>query len=237
MRNAAAISALFCLLLLGCTVSNVDTDVSPDTRVGSGSTNVSTPTRTMTVAMTLAPLTKAILTGSNAFRYYESGVMEFGPVDAPNVLVVVTEYHCPYCKDFERDYMPALQTDILETGKVRIMVIPKHLKKYPNGADAIKGMICAGKQGKAREMHRILFERTNKHRSSVLEYAGELELNMQTFEACMNGDEAKARIDRLNETLSGLNITLVPTFFMNDHRQTGLPSYADLRGWIKSSMR
>ncbi|CAM2769464.1 thioredoxin domain-containing protein [Prescottella defluvii] len=43
-----------------------------------------------------------------------------GPVDAPVVLVVYSDYRCPFCAKFSRDTEPALVDKYVEAGKLRI---------------------------------------------------------------------------------------------------------------------
>lgn len=53
-------------------------------------------------------------------RRTEGDPLARGPVDAPVVLVVYSDYRCPFCAKFSRDTEPQLVDKYVEAGKLRI---------------------------------------------------------------------------------------------------------------------
>ncbi len=184
----------------------------------------------------LEKLDGEILNESGAVRFLQTGVLEIGEADANTTLTVFTEYHCAYCNEFHRDFVPRLQEDFVDNGALLIRFVPFEIKKYPNSADAIKGFICAGKMGKGLKMHTLLTERQNKHRSSAIAYAKELQIDEDTFSECLDSEEVQSLIDTQKAIADELDITLVPTFFLNSKKKIGLPYYPDMRGWIRQEL-
>ena len=81
-----------------------------------------------------------------------------GEADAKLTLVEVLDYQCPYCGQFNRETMPQIERDYVETGKVRYVVVNLPLEAMHKSAfKAAEAAACAGEQGKFWEMHERLF--------------------------------------------------------------------------------
>lgn len=184
----------------------------------------------------LAPMIKEVSTGSDLGRYYVSGILEKGAINAPLQLAIFTEYHCPYCADFKNDHLVRLEEDFIEDGHLRVVMIPSVINKYPNSAVAIKGLLCAGAQGALDRMDGILTSRSNKHRSSLLEYAEELALDKESFETCLDAPETQEKVDALVRLAENSDVSLYPTLFFENTKMTGLPYYADLKAMISAKV-
>ena len=222
-----SISTALCACSLQATPNLIPTD-----KYGSG-TGVLKDGKTINTKDLLKKLDGEILNESGAVRFLNTGVLEIGNADANTTLTVFIEYHCTYCNEFHRDFAPRLQEDFIDDETLLIRFVPFEIKKYPNSADAIKGFICAGKMGKGLKMHTLLTERQNKHRSSAIAYAKELQIDEMTFSECLDSEEVKSLLDAQKTIANELDITLVPTFFLNSEKKVGLPYYPDMRGWIR----
>lgn len=169
-------------------------------------------------------------------RLLPSGLIEIGDRDAPVVLLMFTEHHCRYCKEFYRDHLPALHEDFIAQGKVRLQISTLPLKKYIHSEKAALGLLCAATQGKGIPMHELLFELGAKDRDVLLKQAATLELDRKLFIQCLDSPDTKRTVDRQKSLARSLGVTLVPTFFLNGEKSVGLPYYADLRGMIENAI-
>ena len=185
----------------------------------------------------LEKLDGAILNESDDIQFLQTGVLEIGEANADTTLTVFTEYHCAYCNEFHRDFVPRLQEDFMRDGSFKIRFVPFVINKYPNSADAIKGFICAGKMGKGLKMHKLLTERQNKHRSSAIAYAKELQIDDAVFSKCLDSEDVQSLLDTQKSIADELDITRAPTFFLNSEKKMGLPYYPDIRGWIRQNIK
>ncbi|MFT4295166.1 MAG: thioredoxin domain-containing protein [Micropruina sp.] len=70
-----------------------------------------------------------------------------GDVNAPVVLLLWTDLRCPFCALFDRDTLPTIVRDYVQTGKVRIEVHPVAFFGEQSG-DAAVAAQAAGEQGK-----------------------------------------------------------------------------------------
>lgn len=171
-----------------------------------------------------------------AERLLPSGVIEIGERDAPVVLLMFTEHHCRYCKQFFREQFPRLYEDFIEPGTLRLHISIVPLKKYIHSQRSILGLLCAGMQGKAISMHEMLFTLGAKNNEILMKQADTLELDGKLFSQCLESPDTQRTVERQKSLARSLNVTLVPTFFLNGKRSVGLPSYADLRGMIEQEI-
>jgi protein-disulfide isomerase len=146
-----------------------------------------------------------------------------GEADAPVVVTEFSDYQCPACASVEREMVPALIEQYVETGKVRFVYREFPLSSiHPNAQKASEAAICAGKQDRYWEMHDRLFENQAEWQgeadpSAVFRvYAQELDLDTAMFDQCLDSGEAAVvvRGDLLAGQAMGVNAT--PYFFVND---------------------
>jgi len=171
-------------------------------------------------------------TGALAERLLVTGVIDIGKREAPVTLLLFTEHHARYAREFQQDHFPRLLKDFIEPGLVRFQVVILPLKKYPQSEAASAGLLCAAMQGKGMMMHATLSEFLDKERLDPHHYAEDLELDLEEFDTCMESEEIQLILKQQRAWAQSLGVTLVPTFFLNGVRNVGLPYYADLRGMI-----
>lgn len=166
-------------------------------------------------------------------RLLPSGFIEIGQRDAPLVLMMFTEHHCRYCRNFHSEHFPKLHKEFIEPGKLRLQIGILPLKKYEDSAFAGKALLCAATQGKAIPMHDFLLEVGVSDRTLLMKHAEALELDVELYTACLESEDTQSTLDRQQSVARTLNVTLVPTFFLDGEKSVGLPYYADLRGMIE----
>ena len=140
-----------------------------------------------------------------------------GPVDAAVTLVEYGDYECPHCG---RAY-PIVKAIRQRMGpKLRFVYRNFPLREsHPHAQQAAEAAEAAGAQGKFWEMHDRLFERQFALDGEYLiEYAGDLGLNVARFRKELEGGvyEPRVREDFRSGVTSGVNGT--PTFFINGAR-------------------
>lgn len=170
-------------------------------------------------------------------RLLPSGLIEIGDRDAPVVLLMFTEHHCRYCKDFYHEHFPLLIEDFVTPGKLKLQIGILPLRKYIHSQNAAFGLLCGATQGKGIPMHELLFALGAKDRETLLSEAASLELDTDLFTQCLDSPDTEKTIERQKSLARSLDVTLVPTFFLNGEKSVGLPRYADLRGMIEEVIR
>ena len=135
------------------------------------------------------------------------------------VLVVFSDFECPYCKKLAKGLDEALA--VLGTrGKLVYKAYP--LDRHKNARRAALAALAAGEQGKFWEMHDQLFESMEKHEDADLErYAGDLGLDVVRFKQDMSSPALAARIDADIAEGKAVGVDGTPTLFVNGRRYEG----------------
>ncbi|MDP7247501.1 MAG: thioredoxin domain-containing protein [Candidatus Peribacteraceae bacterium] len=176
-------------------------------------------------------------TGALAERLLATGVIDIGRRDAPVTLLLFTEHHAKYARDFQLDLFPRLYSDFIEEGMLKFQIAILPLKKYPGSQNAATGLICSAMQSKGMAMHQILSDKLDAERLEPEHYATELGLDMEKFNECMTSEEIGIILKQQKAWSKGLDVTLVPTYFINGEKFIGLPYYADLNGAIEEKLK
>ncbi|MBU1123972.1 DsbA family protein [Patescibacteria group bacterium] len=171
-------------------------------------------------------------TGALAERLLATGIIDIGKRDAPVTVLLFTEHHARYAREFQLEQFPRLLKDFIEPGLLRFQIVILPLKKYPQSEPAAKGLLCSAMQGKGIAMHQLLSEKLDKERLEPEHYAQELELDMEEFSKCTEAEETSFVLAQQKAWAQSLDVSLVPTLFINGEKHVGLPYYADLKGMI-----
>jgi protein-disulfide isomerase len=82
-----------------------------------------------------------------------------GSPSAPVTVYEMSDFQCPYCKQFALETFPALQRDYIATGKVRWVFINFPLTSvHPHASAAAELALCAAKQRGFWRIHDLLFQ-------------------------------------------------------------------------------
>lgn len=131
------------------------------------------------------------------------------------VIVQFSEFRCPYCGQFARETLPAIEKEYLETGRASMAFRHLPLENIHRFAlKAAESAECAGRQGKFWEMHDRLFRsQTHLSEPELRSMASDLGLNEKEFNGCLSGATLdKVRADAASA--EALGITGTPTFII-----------------------
>ena len=181
-------------------------------------------------APTAVPETKA------PERLLPTGLLEIGVSAAPLTVMMFTEHHCGYCKDFDTNAFPSLRQEFIDTGKVKLRIGILPLKKYLDSDLSAMGLLCAAQQGKGVAMHSLLFTLAARDADAQAKAAGKIGIDPKKFASCLKNDSTKAMLESEKSLAHTLDVTLVPTLFIGGEKSVGLPYYEDLRGAIEKAM-
>jgi Na+/H+ antiporter NhaA len=152
-----------------------------------------------------------------------------GPVDAMVTLVEYGDFQCPYCGRAE----PAVRT---LTEDVDIRFVWRHLpltEVHPNAQLAAEAAEAAAAQGAFWAMHDLLLDRQEHLEvSDLVEYAKELNLDLERFQADLDGGKFRPRIDEDVSTADLSSVSGTPSFFINGQRHYGAYDVETLRAAV-----
>jgi protein-disulfide isomerase len=151
-----------------------------------------------------------------------------GDPKAPVTIIEFSDFQCPFCKRFYDQVLPSLDKEYISTGKVRLVFRDYPLDFHKNALPAAVAANCAGEQGKYWEVHDFLFENPNKlDTASILSSTGELNLNHEKFEQCVNDKTKENEINKDFQEGQLYGVRGTPSFFIgktedNEDEMTGL---------------
>jgi protein-disulfide isomerase len=142
------------------------------------------------------------------------GFHSIGPNDAPITIVEFSDYQCPFCRRWHDEvYEPLLAA---YPGKIRLVY--RHLPLtsiHPDAMSAAEAAMCAGDQNVYWQYHDKLFSSELLGANVYTQYAQELNLDMTSFEACLNEGKFTDEIQSDSDFAVNLGVRSTPTFFIN----------------------
>ena len=168
-----------------------------------------------------------------------------GSASAPVEVVEFADFECPACGQFASITEPDVRTRLVNTGQVRIRFIDYPLPMHKNTWDASLAAACANDQGKFWEMHDALFanqdrwngEATSRPRGVISDLAKGVGLDMSKYDACMDADTHRAKIQAHQAEATRRNIGSTPTFVFNGLVVPGALPYDSFKRYVDEAAK
>ena len=144
-----------------------------------------------------------------------------GADSAQITIVEISDFQCPYCREFAAGTYKQLDSVYVRTGRARILYINLPLTSHREAFGAAEAAMCAGVQDKFWPMHDRLFA-TQREWSGQADaaqrferFAQDLQLNMADWRDCTANDRTAGLIvgDAMQAAEARINGT--PTFILN----------------------
>jgi protein-disulfide isomerase len=142
------------------------------------------------------------------------GAPLLGPEDAPITIVEFSDFQCPFCRRFYQE----TYHELLEAYPGQLRFAYRHLPLtsiHPDAFPSAVASMCAHDQGAFWPYHDKLFGSELLGQEVYLQYASQLDLDMETFEACLTGDGHNDAIQADTDFALNLGVNSTPTFFIN----------------------
>jgi len=158
-----------------------------------------------------------------------------GLKSAPVVLVLFSDFQCPYCKGFIQPIK-----DIMKNYGTKVRLVFRQFPLttiHPDAQRAAEASLCANAQNHFWEMHDALFENQNNLKEdNIKAQAKLLGLNTEAFNACLDSSRYKAAVreDVRAGAIAGTDGT--PTLFINGIYLNGDRSYEDIAAMIDKEL-
>jgi hypothetical protein len=153
----------------------------------------------------------------------EVGHPRLGSEDAPVVMVEYGDFQCQFCGKFAREVEPKLVDKYVQDGTLRM-----EWRDFPYlGQESLNAALAARAaqdQGKFWEYHDLLYENQSGDFSDerLIELAREARLDVEEFEAGLEGGEYEPLVRQDFVEGQGRGITGTPTFVINGEVLAGL---------------
>lgn len=148
-----------------------------------------------------------------------AGAMLRGDRAAPAVLIVFSDFQCPFCRAFTQQALPKILQGYVAPGKLLIAFRFFPLSIHPFGDLAARAALCAGEQNRFWEMHDQLFQSPQLNDSVLNESATAVGLDLVALKACEAMPRTEEAIQEDVRRARELKSTATPTFFLG-RRQT-----------------
>lgn len=139
-----------------------------------------------------------------------------GNASASAYLVEFSDFQCPACRAFA----PVVD-ELAKKYADKLLFVYRHypLSQHAFAKPAAMAVEAAGEQGKFWEMAKLLFENQDRFSKELWgSLADDLKLDRVKFDAALNSQNLKAKIDRDEIAATALKLSGTPSFFLNGVR-------------------
>ena len=151
-----------------------------------------------------------------------------GSATAPVWLIEISDFQCPYCKQWHDETYATIDREYVQTGKVRIAYLNFPLSSiHANARAAAEAAMCASAQGKFWELHESLFatqtawEREANPVPSFDSLAVKAGVEPTAWRSCMSTHATAKIIDADHDRSSRAGVQSTPSFFIGDRALAG----------------
>ena len=194
-----------------------------------------TRTDTATVPAALAPPADSDATRADLARIQ-------GSPTAALWVIEVSDFQCPYCKQWHDQTYKKLRDEYVTTGKVRLAYVNFPLAQHAHARPAAEAAMCAGAQGKFWEMHDALFtsQANWENLPSAAAYFESLAkstgVDLARWRDCVRSGKMKAWIQADHDRAEAAGAASTPSFMIGDRILIGAQPIESLRSAIDSAL-
>ena len=157
-------------------------------------------------------------------------------------VVMVSDFQCPYCRQWHDEVFATVVRDYVERGKIRIAYLNFPLSGHANAIPAAEAAMCAAVQGKFWEMHDAIF-RTQSHWAGLSDpkpvfdsLALSTGVAAQPYRACVQSGATRAMIEADEQRASAAGVKATPTFFIGAETIEGAVPLADFQSALDKAL-
>ena len=151
-----------------------------------------------------------------------------GAASAGLWLIEISDFQCPFCKQWHDETFAVIQKEYVQTGKVRLAYLNFPLTSiHRNARAAAEAAMCASVQGKFWELHDSLFDtqRAWEGRTDPMPLFDSLavaaQANPAAWRRCMTTHATGPIIDADLERSRQAGVQSTPSFFIGDKSLAG----------------
>ena len=157
-------------------------------------------------------------------------------------VIEVSDFQCPFCKQWHDETYAKLRDEYVKTGKVRLAYINFPLAQHVHALPAAESAMCAGAQGKFWEMHDALFTSQKKWETltspalffdSLARSSG---VNSERWRQCIQSGKMRAWIQADHDRAEAAGAGSTPSFMIGEKMLVGAQPIENLRSAIDSAL-
>jgi len=165
-----------------------------------------------------------------------------GSPTAPIWVIEVSDFQCPYCKQWHEETYRQLRDEFVRTGKVRLAYVNFPLAQHIHARPAAEAAMCAGAQGTFWEMHDALFTNQTKwgalpSSASYFEsLARDTGVDVARWRQCIQSGKMKGWIQADHDRAQAAGVASTPSFIIGNRMFVGAQPIENLRAAIDSAL-
>lgn len=157
-------------------------------------------------------------------------------------MIIVSDFQCPFCKQWHTDSWETLKKEYVNTGKIRVAYVNFPLGIHPNARPAAISAMCASAQGKFWPMADLLFKNQDKWKGlkdarpyfdSLAKAAG---ADAGRLKSCITSPGVAAMVDADRTRMMQAKAESTPTFYIGGARVEGAQPIAVFRRAIDAEL-
>jgi protein-disulfide isomerase len=165
-----------------------------------------------------------------------------GSANAPIWVIVVSDFQCPYCKQWHDTTFPALENEFVKTGRVRVAYVNFPLNSHAHAWPSAEAAMCAGAQGKFWQMHDAIFDSQARWSAASApapvfdSLARTTGVDMSRWRSCVSSGVTKPLIQADFQRAAAAGVRSTPSFLIGDEILSGAHPIENLRRAIDSAL-
>lgn len=158
-----------------------------------------------------------------------------GSASAPIMIYEVSDFQCPYCRDFWKETLPALEREYVQPGKVRLVFINFPITAIHQNASAAHELaMCAAEQNLFWPVHDLLFAHQERW-AGLADPAGvfraladSARVDPTALNGCYSAGKARAMVQAETQASFQAGVKSTPSFIVNGALLAG---HAPINDW------
>jgi len=158
-------------------------------------------------------------------------------------VVMISDYQCPYCKQWHDSAMAALDRDYITPGRIRFAYLNLPLTSiHPHARAEAKAALCAGAQGRYWEYSAALFDAQPNVRSMsdvgplVRRISRDLALDSVAFQHCLASRAVEGVLDNDIGQAQRAGVQSTPSFIIGPFMVQGALPWPDFRRAVDTAL-
>ncbi len=157
-------------------------------------------------------------------------------------MIEVSDFQCPYCKQWHDHTYPQFIDRFVKTGKVRLAYVNFPLSMHVHAFPAAEAAMCAGAQNKFWPMHDALFTTQARWENlpspapvfdSLAQATG---VDMKRWRDCVSTGKMRSLIEADHDRAQRAGASATPSFMIGDKLLAGAQPLDELQKAIDSAM-
>ena len=157
-------------------------------------------------------------------------------------LIMVSDFQCPYCKQWHDESYAALAREYVAAGKVRAAYLNFPLDQHPQALPAAEAAMCASAQGKFWPYQTALFQSQQRWGSMgdatpvYDSLATAVGADLTRFRGCTASHVMRPVVEADRDRMERAGVRSTPSFFVGDRQIAGAQPTAAFRQALDAAL-